>query len=333
MIYSQCYGIISPYNTAGCDAEGLATDLAEVYDFTTNLWSPLPNIPHNRAACGKAVVHRDKIYLIGGVNKKQRPQSAVDCFNIERRQWEEDFPKLPTGVVGPYIELIEDKVYVIGGTNKKEPQCNQSVLVDMDERVWNPLPPKPTPCYSCGGYLHRNKIYVVGGRDGQTPVQALEVLDLETKQWEKLAPIPSVRVFYSVMGVGDEIFVLGGLVPMVGICKIAEKYSITQDKWIRLKDMLEIRSDASYGIIGGRLVMAGGLGGQQLQSMNTVESIAPRGKRFHRLPNLSKPRASMSCLVFEGKLAAMNGVGDGGIQKLVEVLSVTPDSGKTDDNN
>ena len=91
---------------------------------------------------------------------------------------------------------------------------------------------------------------------------------------------------------------------MVEICKITEKYSIKENKWTRLKDVLDIRSDATHGIIGGRLVVAGGLGGQQLQAMNSVECISPRGKRFHRLPNLSKPRSSTSTLVFEGKLAA-----------------------------
>ena len=312
--------------SAGCDAEGIATDLAEVYDFTTKEWSPLPNIPHKRAACSKAVVHGHKIYLISGVKETQRPQAAVDVFDIERRDWIESFPPLPIGVVGPFIQLVDDRIYVIAGTNKKEPACNQSVWVDLalEEKVWNPMPPKPTPCYACGGYMRGSRIYIVGGRDGQTPVQAVEVYDTETQQWESVARIPSIRVFYSVMGVDDEIFALGGLVPMVGICRIAEKYSIHDDKWTRLKDMNEIRSDASYGVIGGRLVVAGGLGGQQLQAMSTVECMAPRGKRFHRLPNLSKARSSMSSVIFDGKLVTMNGVGDGGIQKIVEVLSIKP---------
>ena len=126
--------------------------------------------------------------------------------------------------------------------------------------IWNPLPPKPTTCYACGGYLRNNKIYIIGGRDGQTPVQNVQVLDLETQQLENLAPMPSIRVFYSVMGFRDEIFSLGGLVPMVEICEITEKYSIKENKWMRLKDMLDIRSDATHGSIGGRLVVAGGLG-------------------------------------------------------------------------
>ena len=318
-------------SAGGCNSEGIATDLAEVYDFTTRLWTALPNIPNRRAACNTAIVTDNRIYLIGGVNEKQRPQPAIDCFNIEMRQWEEDFPRLPVGVVGPYIKLVDRRIYVVAGTNKKEPQANQSVYIDLDEKIWRPLPPKPTPCYSCGGYVWNNKMYIVGGRDGQSPVNAFEVLDLDTMQWESLTHMSSIRVFYSVLGVKDEIFVLGGLVPMVGICKIAEKYSIHEGEWTRLKDMLDIRSDSVSGVIGGRLVMAGGLGGQQLQAMATAECLSLRGKRFHRLPNLSKARSSMSFVAFEGKLAALNGVGDGGVQKVVEVLSVKPQAEKKRD--
>ena len=324
------FSSLSLLPSAGCDAQGVATDLAEEYDFATRQWSPLPNIPHRRAACSRSVVHGNKIYLIGGVKENQRPQPAVDVFDIERGEWDESFPPLPIGIVGPFIQLVEDRIYVIAGTNKKDPGCNQSVWMDVEEKIWNPMPPKPTPCYACGGYMRGSKIYIVGGRDGQTPVTAVEVFDTETQQWEKLAPIPSIRVFYSLMGVEDEIFALGGLVPMVGICRIAEKYSIGENKWTRLKDMSEIRSDASFGVIGGRLVVAGGLGGQALQAMSSVECMAPRGKRFHRLPNLSQARSSTSSVVFDGKLVTMNGVGDGGIQKIVEVLSVKPNEPKKD---
>jgi hypothetical protein len=42
---------------------------------------------------------------------------------------------------------------------------------------------------------------------------------------------------YSVVGIEDEIHVIGGLVPMVGITKIVGKYSIHEDMWARIKDL------------------------------------------------------------------------------------------------
>lgn len=309
-------------HSGGCDPQGKAISVAEVYDFSTRKWSSLPNMPNNRAAATAAVVHGNKIIIPGGVDEKQIPLAAVDCFNTEFQKWE-NFPPLPIGVVGPFVRMIDEKLYVIGGTDKKG--CNQSVVFDFDKHEWLPLPPKPTPTYSCGGYVFEKRIIIVGGRDtkdGQTPIKACDEFDTETKEWRALAPMNSIRVFYSVMGCGADIFVLGGLVPMVGICRIAEKYSIRENKWTRLKDMIEVRSDSGYGVIGGRLVVVGGLGGELLRPMDTVECITPRGKQFLKLPNLSKVRSSVSSLVFDGKLAIMNGVGEGGSQKIVEILSV-----------
>lgn len=273
-------------------------------------------------------MRESKIIVVGGVNEKQVPVKQVDVFDLEARTWGR-LPHLPIGVVGPLVKLINDKLYVIGGTNKKDPMCNQSVVFDFDRNEWLPLPEKPTACYSCGGYLFDNKLFVVGGRSGQTPVKELAAFDLETRQWEKLDNMTANRVFYNVVGLGEEIYVIGGLVPMVGICKIVERYNIRERKWTRLPDLPEIRSDSAFGVIGGRVVVAGGLGGEELKAMNTVDSIVPRGKRFVRLPSLPKARSSMTSLEFEGKLATINGVGDGGIQKIVDILSVRePDKDK-----
>lgn len=290
-----------------------------MYDFTSRVWSALPSLPRNRAACPKAIVREAKIYLVGGVTDKQKPIAEVDYFDIAKQTWGQ-IQAMPIGVVGPYIDLIDDKLYSVAGTDKKG--CNQSIVFDFDRQEWLPLPKKPTPCYSCGGYVYERKLYLVGGREGKNPVQSLEAFDLDTQQWETLSPMGSVRVFYSVVGIKDEIYVIGGLVPMIGICKVVERYSIHDDMWSRIADLKEIRSDSGYGIVGKRIVVTGGLGGEKLGGMTTGESIPYRGKKFVSLPPLVKERSSLTSLMFDGKLAVMNGVGAEGIQCMVEVLSV-----------
>ena len=57
---------------------------------------------------------------------------------------------------------------------------------------------------------------------------------------EKFAPMNAVQVFYSVVGIEDEIYMIGGLVPMVGISKIVEKYGIHM--WAQIKDLMQILS-------------------------------------------------------------------------------------------
>ena len=160
----------------------------------------------------------------------------------------------------------------------------------------------------------------------QEPIKACDAFDLEVQQWEELAPMATVRVFYSVVGYGDFIYVIGGLVPMVGVCKTVERYSIKDNKWIRIQDLNLPRSDCVSAVIGGRIVMSGGLGGElpNVGSLAHAEAMNPRDKRktWVDIAPMSKPRTSMCMLAFDDKLFAICGAGEGGPQRLVEVLSI-----------
>jgi hypothetical protein len=57
--------------------------------------------------------------------------------------------------------------------------------------------------------------------------------------------------------------------------------------------------------------------------MATGECIGYRGKRFKKLPDMGKERASLTSLNFDGKLAVLNGVVDGGPQKMIEVATLS----------
>lgn len=315
----------------GCDVKGQPIASVEVFDFDSRQWSPLPDLPIPRAASTGAIVRGNRIMVVGGVTSKQVPIRKVDCFDVDTGKWV-DFPSLPLGVVGPYVRLVDDMLYCVGGTDKKG--CNQSVVFDFDRNEWLNLPRKPTPCYSCGGYLYDRKLIIVGGRNGQDPVQAVESFCLETRQWERLASLSSLRVFYSVVGIEDEIYVMGGLVPKVGLTKIVERYSIHEDMWCRIRDLNELRSDCAYGVVGKRVVVVGGVGGNAKDSppeaMKTGEAIEYRGRRFKKLPHTSLPRASLSSVPFNGKLAIVNGVGEGGPRAMVEILKVKESKDKSD---
>ena len=310
-------------NIGGCDIKGVPIKAAEVYDFATKKWTVLPDMPTKRASASAAVVRNNKIIVVGGLTQGQTTVAAVDCFNIETQKWE-DFPSLPIGVVGPYVKLVDDKLYVIGGTDKKN--CNQSVVFDFDKNTWLDLPPKPTPAYSCGGHLYDRKLFIVGGRGGpkgETPITAVDAFDLDTQQWESMSSMYALRVFCSIVGIEEEIYVIGGFVPMVGVCKIVEKYNIHEDMWARICDLSECRTDAVCGVVGNRVVMTGGIGpAPELKPLVSGEAIGYKGKRFKNIPPISKPRTSMTSFSFDGKLAAINGVGHGGPQSTIEILSV-----------
>ena len=283
-------------------------------------------MPTRRAACTSLVFHENKIIVIGGVDENQKPIAAVDCFDIERETWEQLEP-LPVGVVGPYIVKIEDKIYCMGGTDKGD--ANQSVVYDLDLKVWKELPKMNHRRYACGGYVFDNKIYIVGGREVKDPIKSVEAFDLSTQEWTQLASMTSLRVFYNIVGHKGFIYVLGGLVPMVGLSKIVERYDIKKNEWTRLKDLRVPQSDGSIGVVGDRVVYAAGMSSATASGahptpmcLNYTYALSDNGESFERLPNMKTKRTSTSTCVFEDKMAVVFGAGEGGPQKVVEILSV-----------
>ena len=274
-------------------------------------------MPTCRVGCTKAVYHENKIILIGGIDENQNPVAAVDCFDTEKETWQQLAP-LPVGVTGPYIAHIDDKIYCIAGTDKKD--ANQSVVYDIDRNEWKNLPPLKYRRYACGGHVYQNKIYIVGGRNVKDPVLYTEVFDIETQQWAELPKMTSVRVFYNIVGHAGFIYVFGGIVPMVGMSKVAEKYNIAKGEWTRMKDINIPVSDGAIGVVGERVVMAAGLSANG--PLNITLTVHHSGNGWERLTNMPTSRASTSYLQFDGKLAVIGGVAKGGPQKVVEILSV-----------
>ena len=108
---------------------------------------------------------------------------------------------------------------------------------------------------------------------------------------------------------------------MVGITKIVEKYSIHKDVGTNqgpAQDSIGQRSQDSWrsncGHRGSGRGEAEGHGDGGVYWLLREEVYEAAGYR-----------ASLSSLNFEGKLALLNGVGDGGPQKMIEVLSVKKD--------
>lgn len=309
----------------GCDGVGKALNVVEVYTFATKTWHQLPNMPTRRAACTKVIFHENHLVLIGGVDENQKPIAAVDCFNIANETWEQ-LPPLPVGVTGPFVTKIDNKIYCIGGTDKVG--INQSVVFDWDLKEWKDMPPLKTRRYACGGYVHDNKIYIIGGREVKEPIKTTEVFDLETQQWTELASMLSLRVFYNIMGHKDYIYVVGGFVPMVGLSKIVERYDIKKNEWKRLQDLRVPQSDGSIGVVGDRVVFAAGLGilvGAKQEdgptALHYAYGLSDGAESFERLPNMRTKRASTSTVLFDDKMAVICGAGQGGPQKIVEILS------------
>jgi N-acetylneuraminic acid mutarotase len=92
----------------------------ERYDFESETWESLPDMPAAVLGPGIAVIE-GKIFVIGGSLIQGESQEASDkvyFFDVKKNSWGEAGP-LPEGIQFPAVAYIDGRIYVIGGCDKE----------------------------------------------------------------------------------------------------------------------------------------------------------------------------------------------------------------------
>ncbi|XP_069062271.1 kelch domain-containing protein 8B isoform X1 [Pleurodeles waltl] len=303
----------------GCSRTGLPLDTVELFDVASQKWMTLPPLTTARAGAAAIAVGK-QVLIIGGMDSEQSPLASVEIYNTDEGRWERkaDLGQPSMGVTA--IER-EGKVFALGGMGADtSPQALVRVYEPAKDH-WQPLPSMPTPRYGASTYLRGNKIYVLGGRQGKLPVTAFEAFDLEMKSWTRYPSIPSRRAFANCAMSENLFFSLGGLqqpgphnfYSRPHFVNTVEVFDAEQGVWCkptRSTRMREKRADFVTGILGGRVIAAGGLGNQP-SPLNSVEGFNLTKKRWEMLPPMPTGRCSSSSLLTPNMLFVIGGVAQG----------------------
>lgn len=142
------------YVIGGYDGARSSTNLVEVYNPNTNLWSAARRIPvsanHNSAA-----VAAGKLYTFGAMEKRafvyDEPGDSWSAIANSK------FTHGDTAAVG----VINDKIYVAGGSGGTQRDLE---VYDPAANTWTVLASMSVPRNHCAGAVINGKFYVVGGR-------------------------------------------------------------------------------------------------------------------------------------------------------------------------
>ncbi|HEX6406314.1 MAG TPA: kelch repeat-containing protein, partial [Gemmatimonadales bacterium] len=75
---------------------------------------------------------------------------------------------------------------------------------------WSTVPAMPTPRVAAAGGLIGGKLYVVGGRNGSTYYNSVEVYDPLTNAWTSTAGMPAARGGLGVGVINGALYATGG---------------------------------------------------------------------------------------------------------------------------
>lgn len=162
------------------------------------------------------------------------------------------------------------------------------------------------------------KVYLVGGSTAVEPVDdgghplvvasnRLTRFDPRTERYEELAPIPKALNHIGLAVYQGDLYVVSGYGRRLDAdtSKKFYRYDPESDRWSRLPDMPEARAAAAVGVIGDRLLVAGGA----LNSVAHADTFAFdfQTGRWSRLPDMPSRREHVGAAVADGKLYVLGG--------------------------
>ncbi|GFT07692.1 kelch-like protein 10 [Trichonephila clavipes] len=100
---------------------------------------------------------------------------------------------------------------------------------------------------------HQEKVYVIGGFDGNQCFNSVRCYDPVTRVWEEKGCMYVQRCYVSVAVVGDYLYALGGY-DGHRRNKSCERYDSAKNQWSFIANMHNIRSDASADSLEGKFL-------------------------------------------------------------------------------
>ncbi|KAM6166195.1 kelch domain-containing protein 8A isoform 2-T2 [Erethizon dorsatum] len=136
----------------------------------------------------------------------------------------------------------------------------------------------------------------------------MEVPNVKDFQWKRLAPLPSRRVYCSLLETGGQVYAIGGCddngVPM----DCFEVYSPEADQWTALPPLPTARAGVAVTALGKRIMVIGGVGTNQLP-LKVVEMYSIDEGKWKKRSTLREAAMGISATAKDYRVYAAGGMG------------------------
>lgn len=277
----------------------------DVYDYTTNTWTQIPDSPPVEFNHFQATEYKGLIWVIGAFKNNdfpsETPADYIWAFDPVNEEWIQG-PEIPDnrkrGSAG--LVVYNDKFYIAGGNTigHNGGYVNWFDEYDPATGTWTPLANAPRARDHFHAARIGTKMYLSGGRlsggEGGTfrpTIAEVDVYDFTTSTWSTLPAdqnLPTPRGAPAVATFNDKLLVIGGEVENQQVygeavndaLKITEQYDPVTQQWTRLPDLNSERHGTQAIVSGnGIFVLAGSpnKGGGNQKNMEYLGGDNPVG--------------------------------------------------------
>ncbi|XP_054719276.1 kelch-like protein 10 [Uloborus diversus] len=166
--------------------------------------------------------------------------------------------------------------------------------------------PQMLKCY-LSAVLLSDKIYAIGGYDGNNRLQTVECFDIKQKQWTYVSSMHQVRSDATASVLRNRIFVMGGFNGVEFLSSV-ECYYVEYDQWFLLPSMLSCRSGLGSAAYDNCIFAIGGFDG--IKRLTTVEKYDLNSQLWFPAKPMQRPRSNFAVEILEDKIYVIGGYND-----------------------
>ncbi|XP_015590524.1 influenza virus NS1A-binding protein homolog isoform X2 [Cephus cinctus] len=213
-------------------------------------------------------------------------------------------PTMRAGKCAVGCANLNGTLLVCGGYDRVE--CLKSVDQYLPEtNTWQVLSAMREARGRFGIAVVNGKVYAIGGSNGSTELDTVEVLNPEAGwKWSAIANLPLARSNSGVCALGKNIYCIGGWNGQAGI-KQCDIFDPETGEWSSIESLKTGRYQAGVCAYEDRVYAVGGC--DAWNCLNSVEIYEPATNTWTVGPPLITARRGCGLAAFRGKLYAVGG--------------------------
>ena len=171
-------------------------------DISKMTWRECKNAPE-RIIRGAAVVHGNTAYFT--------PADSTKVYSYQSIHGQEQWSQLPDNPnQNCCLAVIDSLLTSAGGYSNGDTNTLLSLTGEGDRKQWSEIfPPMPTPRRLAACVTTEQALVVAGGRSFSC-LSTVEVMNISTKQWTTVSPLPKKQSLLSGTVCGDTLYLAGG---------------------------------------------------------------------------------------------------------------------------
>ena len=200
---------------------------------------------------------------------------------------------------------VGETLYAVGGKSSGDgsgrlSECEMLELSSSEQPLnWERIQPVRPGRSDAGAVCVRDRVWVVGGFDGQNCLSSVEVLHTGTGRWSRGPALLTGRSGLSCAYLGGWIYAAGGSDGSSRLRSV-ERIKPGASRWERVADMINHRSNFSLAALGGRLVAAGGFNGSTVSA--EVEMFEPETGVWTKMESMPEAKSGMATVVVDRRM-------------------------------